>query len=295
MQKNKPFILEVRANEYTMRGGNIQVPWTVDEIVADALACAQAGAAIYHFHARMPDGAPDHRLGTYEEIIRRIKAQSDILVHPTLGAIALTGTAQERLANVEALCRDAATKPHFAPLDMGSTNADILDPATGHFVTEELVYTNTTRTLKYFAQRIPELGLKPYVMSWSVIYTRQIEAFLAMGLIQEPVYLAFNMAEGHSLAGHPGSVRGLMALLDFLPANRRIEWTACVHGGTLLPLLGAICEAGGHASIGLGDYPYRELGSPSNADIVRWTGQFTAACARPLATPAQAREILHLT
>jgi 3-keto-5-aminohexanoate cleavage enzyme len=290
----KPFIVEVRANEYTMRGGNVNVPWTVDEIVADALACAEAGAAIYHFHARLADGSPDHRLETYREIVRRIKAQSDILVHPTLGAIAVAGTAQERLANVEALCADAATKPHFAPMDMGSTNADILDPLTGHFGTDELVYANTTRTLTHFSKRIPELGLKPYVMSWSVIYTRQIEVFLQMGLIQEPVYLAFNLAEGHSVAGHPGTVRGLTAHLDFLPAGRRIEWTTCVHGGPLIPLLGTICEHGGHASIGLGDYPYRELGTPGNADIVRWVGQFTAACGRPLATPSQARELLQI-
>lgn len=294
MTNHKPFILEVRANEYTMRQGSPKVPWSIDEIVADALASAEAGAAIYHFHARTLDGAPDHRLETYQEIIRRVKAQSDILLHPTLGAIALAGTAQERLANVEALCSSDLTKPHFAPLDMGSTNADIRDPATGHFVTEELVYTNTTKTLKHFARRIPELGLKPYVMSWSVIYTRQIEAFLAMGLISEPVYLAFNMAEGHSIAGHPGTVRGLTALLDFLPPGRRIEWTACVHGGTLIPLLGTICELGGHASIGLGDYPYRELGTPGNAEIVRWVGQFTASCGRPLATPAQARDILQI-
>src|SRR5690349_20339170 len=98
MTNHKPFILEVRANEYTMRQGSPKVPWSMDEIVADALASAEAGAAIYHFHARTPDGAPYHRLETYQEIIRRVKAQSDILLHPTLGAIALAGTAQDRLA-----------------------------------------------------------------------------------------------------------------------------------------------------------------------------------------------------
>jgi 3-keto-5-aminohexanoate cleavage enzyme len=295
MPPKKPFILEVRANEYTMRGGNVNVPWTPDEIVADAVACAEAGAAIYHFHARMPDGKPDHRLQTYQYIIRRIKEQSNILVHPTLGAIALAGTAQERLANVEALCADTATKPHFAPLDMGSTNADIRDPESGRFITEDKVYTNTTKTLKHFATRMPQLGLKPYVMSWSVIYTRQIEAFMAMGLIDEPVYLAFNLAEGHSVAGHPGTIRGLTSLLDFLPPGR-VEWTTCVHGGSMIPLLGAICQLGGHASIGLGDHPYSELGGqPVNAEVIRWAGGFVRMCGRVPATPAQAKELLNIS
>ena len=53
-------IIEVRANEYTMRDGNPNVPWSAEELGRDAAACEAAGASIYHFHARCPDGTPDH-------------------------------------------------------------------------------------------------------------------------------------------------------------------------------------------------------------------------------------------
>ena len=59
-------IIEARVNENTRRErGNPNVPYTPDEIVADALECRKAGAAILHFHARKPDGAPDHATDTY--------------------------------------------------------------------------------------------------------------------------------------------------------------------------------------------------------------------------------------
>lgn len=50
-----------RINEYMMREeGNPHVRYTPEEIAADAVACREAGASIVHFHARQPDGAPEH-------------------------------------------------------------------------------------------------------------------------------------------------------------------------------------------------------------------------------------------
>ena len=48
----KKLIIEVRMNETARKQANPNVPYTPDEIVADALACAEAGAAIVHFHGR---------------------------------------------------------------------------------------------------------------------------------------------------------------------------------------------------------------------------------------------------
>jgi 3-keto-5-aminohexanoate cleavage enzyme len=49
-----PLIIEAAINELTQRGENPNVPLSVDEVVADALTCAVAGASIVHFHARDP-------------------------------------------------------------------------------------------------------------------------------------------------------------------------------------------------------------------------------------------------
>jgi len=287
-----PLIIEVRANEYTMRDDNPNVPWTADELGRDARACEEAGAAIYHFHARTPDGAPDHSVQSNAAAIRAVRAQSKLLIHPTLGWATLDATAQDRLATVEALCMDPATKPDFAPMDVGSVNVDRFDHQARQFKSLNTVYRNETETLTYFAKRIPELGLKPYVTSWNISFSRQIDAFLHSGLLMDPLYLSFVLTDGDLIAGHPGTVEGLRAHLDFLPKSAGLQWTVCNYGGDLLAILGPILKAGGHISIGLGDFPYRTFGMPTNADIVRFIADYGRKVGRPPATPQDARRLL---
>jgi 3-keto-5-aminohexanoate cleavage enzyme len=49
-------ILEVAVNEATTKEQNPNVPYGPDEVIADALACAAAGASAIHFHGRHSDG-----------------------------------------------------------------------------------------------------------------------------------------------------------------------------------------------------------------------------------------------
>ena len=85
---------------------------------------------------------------------------------------------------------------------------------------------------------------------------------------------------------------GLQAHLDFLPADKRIVWTVVNYGGNLLALAGAIIAMGGHISIGIGDYPYPELGQPRNADLVRRVVQIARDVGREVATPEEGKRIL---
>jgi uncharacterized protein (DUF849 family) len=66
-------------------------------------------------------------------------------------------------------------------------------------------------------------------------------------------------------------------------------------GSNALSLLGFAVEAGGHVALGLGDHPYPELGpAPTNADVVAAAVSIVRALGAEPATPAQARELLHL-
>ncbi|WP_291296275.1 3-keto-5-aminohexanoate cleavage protein [Elioraea sp.] len=289
----RKLIIEARVNEYMLREqGNPHVPYTPEEIARDAVACRDAGASILHFHARKPDGAPDHEAASYAETVRRIRAASDILVHPTLGYVTLDATPEARLAHVIAMAKDPATAPHFAPMDMGSVNVDRYNAQGRRFETTELVYRNSTGTLMHFAKEIRGAGLKPYLVSWTVGFTRYVGAFMEMGLLDEPGFLCLCLTDNTFLGGHPGTLRGLQAHLDFLPEGRHIEWTVVNFGGNLFALAAAIIAQGGHIAIGLGDYTYSELGQPTNADLIRRIGEIARDLGREVATPEEARAIL---
>ncbi len=290
MQK---LIIEARVNEFMMREqGNVNVPYTPEEIARDAVACREAGAAILHFHARKKDGSPEHDTASYADTVRRIRQSSDILVHPTLGYVTLDDSAEKRLAHVLEMAKDPATGPHFAPADMGSVNVDRYNDQARRFETTNLIYKNSTATLTYFTENIRRVGLKPYLVSWNIGFTRYIDAFMDMGLIDGPAFVCFCLTDNTWLGGHPGTLKGLQAHLDFLPRDKDIAWTVVNFGGNLFALAGAIIQLGGHISIGLGDYTYREIGMPTNAELVARIAQMARDLGRDVATPEEAKAIL---
>ena len=288
----KKLIIEARINEYQGRDDNPHVPWLAAEIAEDAARCRAEGASVVHFHARSADGSPDHSYDAYADCIRKVRAGSDILVHPTLGFVTLDASAEQRLAAVTQLAQDAQTRPDFAPTDMGSVNVDYFDPVAKRFKTKSNVYRNDTATLEYFSENIRRLGLKQYLVCWNVSFTRQAEAFMNMGLVQEPAYMLFLLSDDIMLAGHPGTIQGLDAHLAFLPKDKRIEWTVCNFNGNLLRVSEKVIKEGGHISIGLGDHPYVENGAPTNAQLIKIIAEQARALGREIASVEETKEML---
>jgi 3-keto-5-aminohexanoate cleavage enzyme len=287
-------IIEVRINEYASRRQNPNVPFSPAEIAEEAMRCWSEGAAIIHYHAREPHGgAPSTKLEHYAETARLIKEQSDLIVMPTLGAWTLPSP-EARVSHVVAMAREAGTRPDFAPIDMGTSNVDLFDPRGRRFLTEDVVYHNPTKTLRYFAETIRSAGVRPYVALWNVSAIRVTQAFVECGLLEPPLYAGLVLSEAGLLAGNPATVRGLQAMVDFLPSAPPIHWSVMCVGGNLFPLVGAALERGGHIAIGLGDYPYTEIGTPRNAELVERIAEMARQIGREVATPAEARRILGL-
>jgi 3-keto-5-aminohexanoate cleavage enzyme len=288
-------IIEVRINEYAMREKNPHVPYSPAEIADDAFACAREGASLIHYHARDPvSGAPATETALYADTVRRIKRDSDLLTMPTLGAWWLPSV-EARIAHVVEMAKDPLTRPDFAPIDMATSNVDIYDPKAREFKTDETVYINTTRTWRYFADTMKAAGVKPMQALWNVSSVRATEAFVDMGIFTEPLYCEVVLTADWLLSGHPGTVKGMQAMLDFMPTRQNWQWAVMCAGGNLLPLVAAALERGGHISIGLGDYAYPELGQPTNAQLVARVAQIAREVGREVATPREAREILGVT
>jgi 3-keto-5-aminohexanoate cleavage enzyme len=285
-------IIEVRCNEYTMRDRNPNVPWSPDEIAADAAACREAGAAVVHFHARDPEtGAMSGEVEQYAACIRAIRRSSDMLVNPTLGASTIADPAV-RVAHIPELGNDPETRPDFAPVDLGSFNIDPYDPATRTFRNEELVYATSVAGLRHEIGAIRESGVAVQSVLWTVGSARCLGAFLDMGVLTEPAYAQITLSEGW-LSTHPGTVRGMQTIVEFLPP-RDVHWAVSCFGGNLLDLVTPAVEAGGHISIGIGDYPYPELGAPTNAQLVAEVVRMVRAVGLTPATPADVRGALRL-
>ena len=121
---------------------NPAVPYTVEELVREAKAAADAGAAIIHVHVREDDGTPTQSKERFKECMDAIrKACPDVIMIPSTGG-AVGMTAEERLQPTE-------LDPEMATLDCGTCNFG------------DDVFENTMPMMRAFGKRMMERNIKP--------------------------------------------------------------------------------------------------------------------------------------
>jgi uncharacterized protein (DUF849 family) len=292
----RKLIIQVRVNEGQMRSSNPHVPYSPEEIAATVVECWRAGASVVHWHAREPgSGEMSTSASLYAETARLIKRECDIILFPTLGANMLP-TVRERTGHIAEMARDPATRPDCVPADMLTTNMDIFDARQNRFVTSgDRIYLNTTAMLQELCESMTAIGVRPVAMMWNVAGIRLTKAFIAMGLLKEPLMCEFTtFGDGFEAFGHPATIQGLQALVDFIPEGSDWHWMVSTIGANPFPLYGYAIAKGGHVAVGLGDHPYPEFGHPSNAQLVERVVQMASSMGREVFTAAEARQLFDL-
>lgn len=287
-------IIDARMNEYTPREPNPNIPFSPEEIARDAAACREAGASIVHYHARDPEtGAPSADPGLYAESARRIRQACDALIMPTLGANTVPDL-DARFSHVEQMAKDDATRADLVPLDLASLSLAMWRQGSPEVAGDDLVYYNSVGDLKALAARARAVDAIPMAAIWNVGSLRLLEAFAATGVLPRTVFAELFTTEGGLIAGHPGTRRGLDALIDFVPSGVNCLWAAACFGANAFELVEYAIGRGGHVAIGLGDYAYPELGSgqPTNAEVIAAVVEIARRLGREVATPTEARTML---
>src|SRR4029453_5022536 len=272
-----PVIIEVRANEWKYRDKNNlhwnkYVPYTPDEIAADAVACEKAGASILHFNAREADGKESDDPTLYADTVRKCKAQTNLVIMPTnlptTGDLPTVKTFGDRVRPILAIAGDPGTRPHLGPIDLVTCNLGLFDSASGEFLNRGKIYRNTIEDWEAFARVYEKAAMKTVAFLWNITSVGALERLVERGIVRPPVWCELVVARDGHWYGHPATARGLDAFLDFFPKDSGWNWTVLaswtslfapeVSAGGVNPartLAHAVLERGGNLSIGLGDYP----------------------------------------
>lgn len=252
---------------------NPAVPYTIEEFVREASMAYEAGASIIHLHVRTDEGKPTQDKERFRVIMEAIHAKCpDVIIQPsTGGAVGMSN--DERLQPTE-------LNPEMATLDCGTLN----------FGGDE-VFENTENTIKYFGERMIERGIKPEL---EVFDKSMIDMALRLnkkGFIKSPMHFDFVMGVN---GGISGTLRDFIFLRYSLPADA--TYTVAGVGRFEFSLAAAAIIDGGHVRVGLEDNIYIGKGelAQSNAQMVEKVVRLAKELGRPVATPAEAREILGL-
>jgi len=247
------------------------LPITPDEIADAAAACAAAGAAIVHVHARNADGSSTQDKEVYRQIIEKTRARCDVIVQVSTGG-AVGMTPQERLAPV-------TLRPEMATLSMGTVN----------FGGD--VFVNHPADMELFAAAMQAHGVKPEFEIFDTGMLSTTLRWLKKGIVQAPLHFDFVLGIPGGMAGTPES---LMYLRSQLPPGS--SWTVAGIGAAQLPLATLAIVLGGHVRVGFEDNIYFRKGelAHSNAQLVQRIASLAQTLERPVATADEARGMLGL-
>jgi 3-keto-5-aminohexanoate cleavage enzyme len=284
-------MIEAAINGNAMRKLNPHIPYSPEEIAAEAIATCKAGAALIHFHVRDPEsGKWVQDLPYYSEVYRKARRGCDALLWPTFP---FGDDPVKRFSHFVELSKDSATKPDLGAGDMGSVNLVAYDPGSKRVHNEDFVYGNSYETIRYFLTKSRELGLRPTLQIFDPSFLRAALVFLDQGILTEPLLLKFYLGGPELPFGLPPTLKSLEAYLEMIK-DIRANWFAATLGGDNLPLVPVIVSLGGHVRVGLEDYQYAHDGQLTNSQITERAASVICAMGHQVATPAEARKMLEV-
>ena len=257
----------------TMRSHNPAVPYTPDEIAAEARLAFDAGARMVHVHARFDDGTPTQDARRYRDTVDAIRAAvPEMIVQVSTGG-AVGMTPAERLGSLDA-------DPDMATLTCGTVNFG------------QGVFENPAPLMLEFARAQLERGVRPELEIFDFGHLDNARWLIGKAPLDGPQHYDLVLGVPGGAAGTP---RNVTALADRVPPDGS-TWTATGIGRSFLPVVTTAIAAGGHVRCGFEDQIEAEPGvpAPSNAALVERVVAVAALLGRRPATPARAREILRL-
>ena len=247
------------------------LPTAPQEIIQAAIECSEAGAAIIHIHVRDAECNATQDADLFREVVGGIRAHCDVITQVSTGG-AVGMSADERLQSIEC-------KPDMATLTTGTVNFG------------KGVFLNNQELVETFASRLRTYSIVPEIEIFDVGMLDEAMRLRSMGLISDPIHFDFVMGVPGAIGADPAH---LMHMLHCLPAGS--TWSVAGIGRHQLTLGVIALAMGGHVRVGFEDNIYYRKGqlARSNAELVARIARIAHEIDRPVATPAQAREILQL-
>lgn len=278
------------------------LPVTPDEIAGDAIAAAEAGAAVLHLHARDPkDGRPTPDPQVFMQFLPRIKQATDAVLNVTTGG-GHTMTLEQRL---EAPLK---TKPELCSLNMGSMNFGLYPMASKYKTwkfdwepgyleaTRDKIFRNTFRDIERILKELGEgCGTRFEFECYDVGHLYTLAHFLDRGLVETPLFVQTIFGILGGIGPDPDNLIFMRRTADRLFGDDYV-WSILGAGRHQLGLVTIGTIMGGNVRVGLEDSLYVGKGqlAQGNADQVSRIRTILDNLSLEIATPAEAREALRL-
>jgi uncharacterized protein (DUF849 family) len=278
------------------------LPFRPEDIAREAIAAAEAGAAILHLHARDPEtGAPTPDPAVFMRFLPVIKQATDAVVNITTGG-GLTMTVEQRLQ------APLLARPEMCSLNMGSMNFGLFPLADrykdwkfpweqGYLRnTDDFIFRNTFRDIARIVELLGDAhGTKFEHECYDVGHLYNLAHFVDRKIVKPPFFVQIIFG---ILGGIGADMRNLVFMKE--TADRLFgddyRWSVLAAGRHQMSFATQAAMMGGNVRVGLEDSLYIGPGefARSNAEQVAKIRRIIGELGLEAATPAEAREMLAL-
>lgn len=275
------------------------LPVTADQIANDAIAAAEAGAAMLHLHARNPEtGQPSQDPALFDAFLPRIKQSTDAIVNITTGG-GLGMSLDDRLAPAKKF------KPEVCSMNMGSVNFNIsgagakisewqFDWEKPYLeMTKDFILSNTFAQIERAMTELSDQGTRFEFECYDVAHLYNLAHFVDRGMAKPPFFIqgVFGILGG--IGPDPENVMHMKSTADRLFGEDFI-FSALAAGKHQMRLITLSALLGGSVRVGLEDSLYAGKGemATSNAVQVAKIKRILEELSLSVATPDEARSMM---
>jgi uncharacterized protein (DUF849 family) len=276
------------------------LPVTPDEIAEQAIAAAEAGAAILHLHAREPEtGRPTPSPATYSAFLPRIKQASDAIVNITTGG-GQGMSIDERIAAAEAF------SPEMTSLNMGSMNFGLY-PMLSRYSTfrhdwerlhlegsKDFIFRNTFGDIEKILKRLGEgHGVRFEFECYDIGHLYTLAHFLDRRLVTPPLFVQTIFGILGGIGPDPQNVLMMRETAERLFGDQ-YHWSVLAAGRFQIPFCTMAATMGANVRVGLEDNLFLGKGelAPSNAALVAKMRRILDELSIEVASAEEARQML---
>jgi uncharacterized protein (DUF849 family) len=256
------------------KAANPAVPISVEEQIESTHAAYEAGASICHAHVRNADETPSSDPEKFAALQEGLKKHCpDMIIQFSTGGRSGAGEARGGMLPL---------RPDMASLSVGSNN----------FPTR--VYENPPQLVDWLAGEMRTYEVKPEIEAFDLSHIFKAAEMNKDGRIPGKLYVQFVMGVKNAMPVDREVFDFYIKTLNRLAPDAL--WCAAGIGPNQIVLNEWSIAAGGHTRAGLEDNVRldKDTLAPSNAALIKRAADLCEKYERPVATPAQAREILGL-
>ena len=264
------------------------VPVTPEQLAQEARRAYDAGASVVHVHFRRQEEGKGHPPSWDPAVARACvdamrAACPELIINQTTGVVG-----PDYQGPLDCL---RATRPEMAACNAGSLNY-LKTRSNGSWAWPPMLFDNQPAKVQDFLDVMAETQTLPEFECFDVGIVRCVGMYVETGMYRGLPEYNFVM----------GVESGMPADPDLLPILLRLKikdapWqTTLIGRSEIWPTHLRTAELGGHLRSGLEDTFYLPDGSKvtSNAPLIEQLARYARDVGREVATPSEARQMLHL-